>query len=106
MKTWHIGEPPKRAGFFEVKQRARAASGSLYTVQWWERTCWVGDKLCRRSQMHGGLVPLVLINRWRPAPEDPAVTERRWQEDQEMLIAAGLVSEPEADELEAANGQA
>lgn len=71
MNRWHKGLPPRDDREYEVKQRMKNAGGQWITVQWAERAFWVGSLLRRRSQMHGGLVAVLLTNRWRLAEPRP-----------------------------------
>ncbi len=64
---WVKGQPPQDDREYEVRQRATTFGGHPYTVQDAPRASWVDGQLCRRSQFHGGLVPLLMMNEWRLA---------------------------------------
>ena len=64
---WNMGLPPRDARFYEVRQRSITAGGHAYTVQDSLRAFWKGNQLCRKSQLHGGIEHLVLMNEWRVA---------------------------------------
>lgn len=65
--NWNTGMPPRDARVYEVRQRNTTAGGHAYTVQDALGAFWNGNRLCRKSQLHGGIEPLVLMNEWRVA---------------------------------------
>lgn len=72
MNNWKHGLPPQDNRIYHVRQISSTAGGHRWIVQSVENAFWDNGRLVRRSQFHGGLVPVILTNRWKVASQPAA----------------------------------